>query len=497
MLSRNLVFCAVAVHLVAAWFSVGHYHVDEHHQILEFSRVLSEDPAPENLAWGYHDVKIRSGFQPHIAWAVAAALEAAGIPSPFAAAFVLRLLSGALALAASFLFLSAFLPDLRTRSAQRAAAWTTLLLWVLVFVHVRFSSEGWAASLMLLALALYRKFDAAKNRPGFAWVGFALGLAFLARYQIGLMLAGFGFWLLLVRRTEFPALAALAAGAAAALILGAALDWRFYGEPTLSWANYLAFHLESPTSTERSPLYYLNLSAVAAPPIGVLLAPALACFWVLARRHPLTWTTVPYVLAHFYLENKQARFMFPLLPMLPLIAATMWERAAPWLSARPKWSAGIRRTAVASAALNIPLLLFAMLFPASKEIAMWRDCILPLAQKEGAVLHLRDAGMNRNEMALDFYNAGRVRIEMTADESELAGADFSRRVFYAARKERGEQIRAAGFEARLECVALPEWVLAVNINNWTSRASVWRVWEISPARDFPLKDGKTRRVAPQ
>ena len=484
MFSRALIVSAGVAHLGAAWFSVGHYHADEHHQILEFASALAGKADPQNLAWE-HGEKVRSALQPFIARAVAVAAEAAGAASPFTTALLLRMTSAALALAASFAFLAAFLPELKTREARQAAAWTTLLLWALVFVHVRFSSEGWAASLTLLALALWRKSDSQNNPPpplaGLALAGFIFGLAFLARFQIGFALAGFALWILFVRRAKISEVAALAGGGTVALTLGAFLDWRFYGEPVLSWANYFIFQLENPNATGKSPLYYFGLGAALAPPIGILLAPALACFWIFARRHPLAWTTLPFVLAHVWLENRQARFMFPILPMLPFIAALMWERAGPWLAARPGWKTALRRTAIFSAAANVPLLLFAMLFPASKEVALWRDCILPLAESRPAVLHLRDAGGNRREMILDYYNAGRMEVAPMADEAALAGADFSRRVFYAARKERSEQIRAAGFRPRLECAALPEWVLAFNVNDWTSRASVWRVWEISSA----------------
>ena len=33
-------------------------------------------------------------------------------------------------------------------------------------------------------------------------------------------------------------------------------------------------------------------------------------------------------------------------------------------------------------------------------------------------------------------------------------------------------------KSELVCQALPDWLLKININNWTSRASIWQIWGI-------------------
>ncbi len=36
----------------------------------------------------------------------------------------------------------------------------------------------------------------------------------------------------------------------------------------------------------------------------------------------------------------------------------------------------------------------------------------------------------------------------------------------------------ANLSHKLTCQALPNWILKINVNNWTSRTSIWRIWLI-------------------
>ncbi|MBU6376319.1 MAG: hypothetical protein KGQ59_10015, partial [Bdellovibrionales bacterium] len=67
----------LAIHLLAAWFSVGHHHPDEHFQILELAWYRSGlAHSSEAVAWEFSS-QIRSGLAPWIASRVMLALPAA------------------------------------------------------------------------------------------------------------------------------------------------------------------------------------------------------------------------------------------------------------------------------------------------------------------------------------------------------------------------------------------------------------------------------------
>ena len=180
---RRLLIAAVVAHLCAAWFSHGYYKDDEHFQILEYAGFKEGVVSKEELTWGYES-RVRSGFQPFIAYVVMQVMPA-GAESPFIGAAVTRLLSVILSLCAALLFFVAHREELKNENARRWMLGAMLLLWVLVFYHARFSSEGWMASFMLLGLAFWRM----RGGTGFLFAaGACLGLAFVCRYQAGFML---------------------------------------------------------------------------------------------------------------------------------------------------------------------------------------------------------------------------------------------------------------------------------------------------------------------
>ncbi len=97
--------------IVAAWFSVGYYHVDEYHQILQFAAFYLGTVAEIDLTLEY-EAQIRSAFQLFVAVGTVKILSAFGAESPFIAAFILRALSATLAIFASVLFFRAFADEL-------------------------------------------------------------------------------------------------------------------------------------------------------------------------------------------------------------------------------------------------------------------------------------------------------------------------------------------------------------------------------------------------
>ena len=94
---------AFLIYLVAAWFSVGHYHDDEYYQILDFAAYKLGFEMQNKVMWEY-EAAIRSGLQPFITYVVAKGSMFFNITSPFIWAFSLRLLS----LCVSFISIFAF-----------------------------------------------------------------------------------------------------------------------------------------------------------------------------------------------------------------------------------------------------------------------------------------------------------------------------------------------------------------------------------------------------
>ena len=198
---KNWFFFAFLIYSVVAWFSVGHYHDDEYYQILDFAAYKLGFEMQNTVMWEYKE-GVRSGLQPFIAYVVAKGLTFIDVTSPFIWAFYLRLISLIISFISVFAFFQIIKRDIKTDRTQALVLFFLLFSWILVFLNVRFSSEGWATSLFILAYALYFFQESEKTKKYF-FIWMLLGLAYLSIYQIGFFILGFGMWLLLQKSEKF------------------------------------------------------------------------------------------------------------------------------------------------------------------------------------------------------------------------------------------------------------------------------------------------------
>lgn len=85
-----VLLCSLIVTAITAWFSEGYFHPDEHYQIWEFSRVISENVKAEDLPWEYV-AKVRPAILPFFAFVSSEFVKLVFGENPFVATFLLRL----------------------------------------------------------------------------------------------------------------------------------------------------------------------------------------------------------------------------------------------------------------------------------------------------------------------------------------------------------------------------------------------------------------------
>lgn len=492
-LSKNWIAAAILVYLLAAWFSVGHYHDDEYAQILNFTTAKTGVDMQSQLMWEFES-EVRSGFQPFVAFSISRASIFIGIKSPFTLAFIYRLLTAFISILATIIFIKSIAKEIESEKVFKWVSFFLLFSWILIFTNVRFSSEGWSCSFFLLALGLYR-FPTPDSKVRYLIVGFCFGLAFLARYQMGFMLLGFGLWMLFIDKQKPVYVALILLSGLLVLLLGAGFDLWLYGEPTLSSWNYFKWHLSGLTGGSISQAlpepwwFYAYYSAVQLiPPLTLLLPFSVILFWCFFPKHPVTWLSVPFVLFHCYFGHKEMRYLFPVLPLAPFMMAmvlvkinsgfSLLERSFfKYLWALIFWS---------SIFVNAVLVVLILSLPASKEVAIWQNCLTPLSTNNQSLLAVLDQDGTYSdpaELNMDFYNPKQLKIISVRDENQLNDLfpEYpEKEILYASRKRnRDKQLDEAGIKHELICQALPNWLLKININNWTSRASMWRVWIVS------------------
>lgn len=493
-LPRYWLTTAIILHLIAAWMSVGHYHDDEYAQILNFATSKIGMDMQSQLMWEF-EAGVRSGFQPFIAFLIAKVTDFVGINSPFILAFFYRLLSAIISLAATVVFIKAIAGEISSKNAFKWTVFFLLFSWILLFINVRFSSEGWATSFFILGYGLFL-LPSPANIQRYLAVGFFLGLAFLARYQIGFMLFGLGLWMLFIHRINYMNLLTIMIAGLFTLVLGAGFDWWLYGEPTVSSWQYFKWHYDGLTSASGgiSKLvyepwwFYIQYAALQLiPPITLLIPIVVVGFWIFFPIHPITWLTIPFVFFHTYFGHKEMRYLFPLLPFAPVMFAMLCIHLNQRFSImnfkfiKYSWYSilGI------SVLVNIILVILTLSLPASKEVALWQSCLSPIASERATMLLVLDQDGSYSdpaELNLDFYNTNHLPIKSIKDENEIKAIIEqypNKQILYASRKRnRSKQLDAAKLSYELACQALPNWILKININNWTSRASMWRIWLI-------------------
>jgi len=140
VIPRTLLFVVLIVigvlHICAAWFNVGYIHPDEHFQLLEFAHQRLEHSPVSDLPWEFGK-RLRPTLQPAIAMVAVKTLAAVGIDSPFAAAFVLRLISSLAGLGVSLWLCFYSFRWFSDDRLKRLVFYLTCFFWATPMLHAR------------------------------------------------------------------------------------------------------------------------------------------------------------------------------------------------------------------------------------------------------------------------------------------------------------------------------------------------------------------------
>jgi len=331
-MSRKHLLTAAIVLLVACWNSVGYHQGDEHFQILEFAAYKAGLVEADVLPWEFGE-QMRPALQPGIAYLFYQCFGLLGEAHPYWLAFFLRLISAAVFLWINVRLYRWYAPVL----PNKLLPWFALLLlfhWCTLYSGIRFSGENWSGLALILGLLVYplpklsaRKHLFTPGRGGPPWRCFAAGLlfgvSFLFRYQLALAVLGFGAWLLFVGRERWSRLGLVISGGLVALAFGTVVDYWFYGEWVIAPWHYLRINVfEGVAATFGSKPWWGYFELIferGIPPLSLFYLAVPLWFAYRYRRDPLTWIFGVFFVVHCLLSRKDLRFLFPLLPLLPIV----------------------------------------------------------------------------------------------------------------------------------------------------------------------------------
>lgn len=325
----KLLCIAIFVYAVTAYFSTGYLHADEHYQIIEFAGILDGSNTPDDLAWEFK-AQIRPTFQPTIAYLIFESCKFFSITDPFILAFILRFITGMLAIAAIYLFSNTFASQI----ASHHRKWFFVLsyfLWFIPFLSVRYSSEIWSGIFFLIAFSLLFK---NKNTVSTnLLVGLILGMSFICRFQIGFAIFGLTLWLIFVRQENIFRFLTIFLGFGFVALLGMLLDSWFYGQWTITFFNtiYTLFNyaevrgfVGQTHDFGTSPWwdYVPLILKFSFFPIGIIILFSFFYLCIKKTKNPLVWIILPFLVGHSLIGHKELRFLFPLIFLLPALLFT-------------------------------------------------------------------------------------------------------------------------------------------------------------------------------
>jgi phosphatidylinositol glycan class B len=490
---------ALALHSVAALFSSGWYAYDEHWQILEFANAFLGRGARADLPWEYA-ARVRPTLQPLLYAGLEKLLLLGGVTSPFTLAMVFRVVTGVAAWAAMATAGAACLRWFRGSPARNWVAPTLALSWFLPYLHVRTSSENASELMFLAGFAVLviaaggsegRHDEDASRFPGaFVLVGLFLGLSFEFRFQTGFMVAGALLWSVFVGRVGWRATVALAAGVAGALLIGTVADRVFYGSWVCAPLSYFRVnileHRASSFGTSPWWMYFRVMIDRIGPPLSVLVAIGVLWGWIRRPLSLVTWSMIPFVLAHVAIAHKEFRFFFPLATLAVLLTLRSVDDAR--IALPQLWTAlrGNRWARLLFWLLLVEdgvLLAASALRPSQQTMPLYEH--IWAMQPPAGTIYYHQLGGGRREQPYDFGQNLILRFYMPPD-LHMVG------VTTPAELDRHLQTGPAwligyGFNLapeagvlRDECVpearSMPEWLSHFNINHWIDRTPIWTLY---------------------
>jgi hypothetical protein len=376
--------------LVAAWRVDGFYHCDEHFQVLELMGTKLGWVETGGLPWEY-PAQIRSWLQPFSYYLVIRALSLVfGLPSPFAAALICRVISAVVAWLAIWMFARCLEEWFEDGVVRRSVLLAANFFYLVPLLGSRTSGESFSQAFFLfglgaLILAERQAPDALLVRafPSFFVAGLCFGMAFLFRFQVALMVVGVGLWYLVYgrRRLAFPLTGATAF--VLVVLVGVLIDRWGYGEWVFSAWRYLKANIFENKAAEFGvlpwwgyfPLYW---KPQIVRPLGFVLLVSLLLGPFVARRHVLTWATLPFFLAHVAIGHKETRFLFPALLCMMALGGLSLQAILAWrarLSSRRTQglvTTGVVLVSLSLVAVNLKAFPVHLLRPRHRQVALLR-----------------------------------------------------------------------------------------------------------------------------
>ncbi len=335
-----ILFIALAVRLIAAWFSQGYAMQDDH--ILVVDKPASWASGYDPGAWfPYAQQKLidqgkreavgaegHSMFYYGVQFVFFKTMNTLGIENPKVQMLINRIfhaLWGVLLIYLSF-HLTCMISS--TKNAF-TVAWVLALGWVFPYLSVRNLIEIVCIPFMIAAFIFSLKGMRRKTLQFGILAGACIAFAFSIRFQTLVFFAAFG--LLLLLKKQWTLSASILLGFAFTVFLIQALpDWLIWGKPfaeLIAYFDYNASDARFDYAKDLGNSSSLGYLAV----LSLLTLPIAGFFWFFGflktfKSHYLLFVpTLAFLAFHMSYVNVQERFVFPILPFVLMLGVIGWD----------------------------------------------------------------------------------------------------------------------------------------------------------------------------
>lgn len=482
---RRYFLLGLLVLVVTSWFSVGYNNPDEHFQVLEFCNYKLFHSPLRDLPWEY-SVHCRSALQPFVAFLLCKSMLALGVYNPFIAAFLLRLGMGIMAWWVACRLVVVLLPEFVTARGRDIFVACCFFLWFVPYLGVRFSAENTAAVFFFMALSVIMQGSGVAQRrrmAGLFIAGVLLGFTLFVRLQMGFAFVGLAVWMLFFRKLPFKEIAVLISGGLVAAGLAVLIDHWFYGIWTLSPYNYFVVnivqHVAAKFGVQPWWHYFVLFFQYGFMPIAVCLA-ALFFIGVWKKpRHLMSLVCVAFFVGHFAIGHKEMRFLFPVSYAFIFVCSTGIDsllQSPAW--ARSKLFNGFYKLMVG---LNVGVLIFKMFIP-SQEIIKYFSFISGYSKKHTTTLiAIHKSPFRLDTAEFNFYKPNNIDIVVLHNPDSLTAVlnDTAKRSYIFLSRDLHPERQLPSCHTEKLYSFFPDWMLALNFNDWQDRSQIWAVYKVS------------------
>lgn len=471
---KSLPFLGLACLLIAAVFSKGFHHFDEHFQILEFAALKLGLTTEDKLPWEFHE-QMRSALQPSLVVVFHKILSPTGMENPFLITLLLRILTACLSWLAILGMMRSLGASLKNYWLMNFVVPFSFFFCISVYNGVRFSSENWGGLFFVLGLSLITGGGISSKSTSFL-SGLLLGLSFLSRFQMGLMIMGLGLWLVFVKKESLKLLLFLAMGFSLVLLSGVLIDHWFYGNWPITFWNYLRLNLIEGKAARFGiqPWYeYFKLLLIYLfPPFSVFFVFGLLSFFWLYPTHVFTFCLLPFLLIHSWISHKEVRFLFPLLYFFPVLLGMVFQKINEQFDLEMKAPLVLKGSYWAFWILNSFALMIVLFHPADKDIALYEA----VYRSGASALYFQGEGpFNRAGGIISYYRLPGFPLNSVSSLSEVRPPSSTSVLFATAQRNQIPQLSSDKIVYR----SVPDWIVHFNFNHWVERSKLWTVWRVN------------------